>query len=266
MNKIPQFFRLSLIGFLLISLASSCVSRQEVVYFQGLEKAEAHMDKQRETSLKIKPNDLLTISVSAPEQAAALPFNLPVVGVPQGGMNTGMTVNGRQQLQTYLVEENGKIDFPVLGEISVEGLSQQQLASKLKKSIKRYVQAPIVNVRVVNFQISVLGEVNRPGTFDVQDAYFTLPQALGLAGDLSIYGKRNNILVMREEGGTTTHAYLDLGNADIINSSYYYLQQNDVIYVEPNAPQRQSASYNRNAGVYISIASVLVSVAVLLTR
>ena len=266
MKKLPQFFKLSVIALLLFSLASSCVSRQEIVYFQGLEKAEAAMDKQREKSLKIKPNDLLTISVSAPEQAAALPFNLPVIGVPQGGMDMGMTVNGRQQLQTYLVEENGEIDFPVLGQVTAEGLSQQQLAAKLKVQIKRYVQDPIVNVRLVNFQISVLGEVNRPGTFDVEDAYFTLPQALGMAGDLSIYGKRDNVLVMREENGVTTHAYLDLGDANIINSPYYYLQQNDVVYVEPNGPQRQSASYNRNAGVYISIASVLVSVAVLLTR
>jgi polysaccharide export outer membrane protein len=121
-------------------------------------------------------------------------------------------------------------------------------------------------VRLVNFQISVLGEVNRPGTFDVDDDYFTLPQALGMAGDMSIYGKRDNVLVMREENGRTTHAYLDLGDANIINSPYYYLQQNDVVYIEPNGPQRQSANYNRNASVYISIASVLVSVAVLLTR
>lgn len=266
MKKLPQFFKLSVIALLLFSLASSCVSRQEIVYFQGLEKAEAAMDKQREKSLKIKPNDLLTISVSAPEQTAALPFNLPVIGVSQGGEIGGLSPVGRQQLQTYLVEENGKIDFPILGQVSVEGLSQQQLAAKLKVQIKRYVQDPIVNVRLVNFQISVLGEVNRPGTFDVQDAYFTLPQALGMAGDLSIYGKRDNVLVMREENGVTTHAYLDLGDANIINSPYYYLQQNDVVYVEPNGPQRQSASYNRNAGVYISIASVLVSVAVLLTR
>lgn len=266
MKKLPQFFRLSVIGLLLVSLASSCVSRERIVYFQGLEEAEAQMHKQKENSLKIKPSDLLTISVSAPEQSAALPFNLPVIGVSQGGMDMGMGVSGRPQLQSYLVEDNGEIDFPILGKVDVEGLSQQQLASKLKEKIKRYVQDPIVNVRVVNFQISVLGEVNRPGTFDVGDDHFTLPQALGMAGDMSIYGKRDNVLVMREENGRTTHAYLDLGDAQVINSPYYYLQQNDVVYVEPNGPQRQSASYNRNAGVYISIASVLVSVAVLLTR
>ncbi|MBI6115942.1 polysaccharide biosynthesis/export family protein [Salegentibacter maritimus] len=266
MIRFPKFFKFPAIVLFILSLTSSCVSREEIVYFQGLEKAEAVMDKQKENSLKIKPNDLLTISVSAAEQTAALPFNLPVIGVSQGGSDMGMSVTGRQQLQTYLVEDNGKIDFPVLGNIVAEGHSQQELAAKLKEKIRRYVQDPIVNVRLVNFQISVLGEVNRPGTFDIQDAYFTLPQALGMAGDLSIYGKRDNVLVMREINGVTTHAYLDLGDANVINSPYYYLQQNDVVYVEPNGPQRQSASYNRNAGVYISIASVLVSVAVLLTR
>lgn len=264
--KFPKSFRLPALGLFALIMATSCVSRQEVVYFQGLEEAQARMDNEQQKSLRIKPNDLLTISVSAAQQQAALPFNLPVIGVPQGGTDMGMTVSGRQQLQTYLVEEAGTIDFPVLGKVEAAGFSQEELAAQLKEQIREYVQDPIVNVRVVNFQISVLGEVNRPGTFEVQDDYFSLPQALGMAGDMSIYGKRDNVLVVREEGGTKTHAYLDLSDANVINSPYYYLQQNDVIYVEPNKAQRQSASYNRNAGIYISIASVLVSVAVLLTR
>ncbi len=266
MRNCPRFMKNIFLAFLIALFASSCVSRQEIVYFQGLEQAEAKMEENAKNSLQIKPNDLLTISVAAAQQDAALPFNLPVIGAPMGGDQIGLSVNGRPQLQTYLVGKNGNINFPFLGEIKAEGYSQEELAQNLKEKIKKYVQDPIVNVRVVNFQVSVLGEVNRPGTFDIEDDYFTLPQALGMAGDLSIYGKRDNVLVMREENGRTTHAYLDLGNADVINSPYYYLQQNDVVYVEPNAPQRQSASYNRNAGVYISIASVLVSVAVLLTR
>lgn len=264
--KLPHFFRLMILCSFYILFVTSCVSRQEIVYFQGLEEAEAKMEEQTSKNLKIKPNDLLTISVAATQQEAALPFNLPVIGVPQGGGEVGLSATGRQQLQTYSVGKKGTIDFPFLGEVEVEGYSQEELANKLKSEIKRYIQNPIVNVRIVNFEISVLGEVNRPGTFEVQDDYFSLPQALGLAGDMSIYGKRDNILVIREEDGRKTHAYLDLGDADILNSPYYYLQQNDVVYVEPNGPQMQSASYNRNAGVYISIASVLVSVAVLLTR
>lgn len=250
---------------LCLGLVCSCVSRKEIVYFQGLEKAEQQMDDSKDTGLKIRPNDLLTISVSAPEQAAAMPFNLPVIG-NDGGLGSAMRVSGTPQLQTYLVDSEGDIEFPILGTLEVEGMNRQQLAANLEKKVSEYVQDPIVNVRIVNFQVSVLGEVNRPGTFDIRDEYLSLPKALGLAGDMSIYGKRDNVLVVREENGKKTHAYLDLTDANVINSPYYYLQQNDVVYVEPNGAQRQSASYNRNAGVYISIASVLISVIVLITK
>ena len=246
---------------------NSCVSRKEIVYFQGLDKAGAKLESNKEKGLEIKPNDLLTISVSAPEQEAALPFNLPVIGVPQTGAEIGgLSVNGRQQLQTYLVDSDGNIEFPILGTLAVAGLNRQQLSAKLKKKISDYVQEPIVNVRIVNFQVSVLGEVARPGTFDIRDEYLSLPKALGLAGDLTIYGRRDNVLVMREENGKKIHAYLDLTDPEVIDSPFYYLEQNDVVYVEPNGAQRQSASYNRNAGVYISIASVLISLIVLITK
>lgn len=247
-------------------LVSSCVSRKEIAYFQNLDKLEDRIEENHQNSLKIKPNDLLTINVSAPEQEAAMPFNLPVVGMPQNGINESLDVNGRQQMQTYLVDSEGDIEFPILGTVHAEGLLRQDLASKLKKQISEYVQEPIVNIRIVNFQVSILGEVNMPGTFDVRDEYLSLPKALGLAGDMSIYGRRDNVLVMRESEGKKSHAYLDLTDANVVNSPYYYLQQNDVVYVEPNGAQRQSASYNRNAGVYISIASVLISLIVLITK
>ena len=263
----PKFFKSGVILFLASIIFSSCVSRKEIVYFQGLEKAEATFEKNQKTGLDIKPNDLLTINVSATEPEAAIPFNLPVIAVPQTGTEmAGLSVNGRQQLQTYLVDSDGNIEFPVLGTVNVGGLNRQQLVSKLKTKIAEYVQNPIVNIRIVNFQISVLGEVARPGTFDIRDEYLSLPKALGFAGDLTIYGRRNNVLVMREENGKKVHEYLDLTNPNVINSPFYYLQQNDVVYVEPNGAQMQSASYNRNAGVYISIASVLISLAVLITN
>ena len=256
--------QLLLITCLLVFL-NSCVSRKDIVYFQDLDKVQPTATDV--PNLVIKPNDLLTISVAAPEQAAAMPFNLPVVGIPESNSSSlDLSVAGRQQMQTYLVDSDGNIDFPVLGTLHVEGFSTRELSLKLKQQIAAYVQDPIVNIRIVNFEVSVLGEVTRPGTFEIRDEYLTLPKALGLAGDLTIYGERNNILVMREENGTKTHAYLDLTKADVINSPYYYLKQNDVVYVEPNGAQRQSASYNRNAGVYISIASVLISLIVLITK
>lgn len=243
----------------------SCVSRKKIVYFQGMERAGSQVELNKAQNLKIKPNDLLTITVSAPEIEAAMPFNLPVTA---GGtlVDSELRVAGTPQLQTYLVDSEGDIEFPVLGTIKVTGLNRHELAASLKRQIQEYITNPIVNVRLVNFQVSVIGEVARPGTFDIRDEYLSLPKALGFAGDLTIYGRRDNILVMREENGAKTHAYLDLTDPDVINSPYYYLQQNDVVYIEPNNAQVQSASYNRNASVYISIASVLVSLAVLLTR
>ena len=251
--------------FICLLLLSSCVSRKEIVYFQGLEEAGERLEQNKKAGLDIKPNDLLTISVSAPEIEAAIPFNLPVTA---GGNSFGsdLRVSGTPELQSYLVDNQGEIEFPVLGTVKVESLNRKQLATKLKDQISEYVQDPIVNVRIVNFQVSVLGEVNRPGTFDVKDEYLSLPKALGLAGDLSIYGRRDNVLVMREQDGKKVHEYLDLTDPKTMDSPFYYLQQNDVVYVEPNGAQRQSASYNRNAGVYISIASVLISLAVLITN
>ena len=182
--KYPRFSMPMFLTVLASIILTSCVSRKEIVYFQGLDKAENHLNKNINSSLNIKPNDLLTISVSATEQEAALPFNLPVVGVRQGGAELGgLSVNGRQQLQTYLVDSEGNIQFPVLGTVEVAGLTRQALSAKLKGEITEYVQNPIVNVRLVNFQVSVLGEVNMPGTFDIRDEYLSLPKALGFAGD-----------------------------------------------------------------------------------
>ena len=243
-------------------LTTSCVSRKKIAYFQDLPELQAEVDLAK-SSLEIQPNDLLTITVSAANIEAVQPFNLPLTSAPN---LAGGGVGGRMELQSYLVDSDGNIEFPVLGTVHVAGLTRQELVEKLKEEISEYVQNPIVNIKIVNFQVTVLGEVVRPGTFTVPDERISLPKALGLAGDLSIYGQRDNVLVMREAGGKTEYAYIDLTSSDFINSPYYYLQQNDVIYVEPNSAQRQGASYNRNASVYISIASVLISLIVVIFR
>jgi len=259
-----KILRSILIAVLPVLLLSSCVSRKEIVYFQGLEEAEQQLTSNQQGNLIIKPNDLLTISVTAPEQEAAIPFNMAVVGA--GNVMDATSTTGQPKLQSYLVDADGNIEFPILGMVKVADLTRQELASSLKEKISKYVQDPILNIRIINFQVSVLGEVARPGTFSINDEYLSLPKALGLAGDMTIYGLRNNVLVMREENGKKTHAYLDLTDANIINSPYYYLKQNDVVYIEPNGAQRQASSYNRNTSVYISIASVLVSLIVLISR
>lgn len=258
LKNIKPFF----IGILCLILASSCVSRKEIAYLQDMPGTEINIDL-AETSLKIQPNDLLTITVAAANLEAVQPFNLPVTSAPRLG-DVGVT--GNMQLLSYLVDSEGNIEFPVLGTIEVAGKTRQELVEFLKTKISEYVQNPIVNIRIVNFQVTILGEVNRPGTYTVPDERISLTKALGLAGDLTIYGQRTNVMVVREAGGTTISEYVDLTDKNLVSSPFYYLQQNDVVIVEPNNAQKQSASYNRNASVYISVASVLISLILVIIR
>lgn len=256
-------FRIPLLGLLALLLASSCVSGKKITYYQNMEAVEKEASAAKK-SLEIMPNDLLTISVAAENLAAVQPFNLLIIGQPLTG--GAETINTQMQQQPYLVDSEGNIEFPVLGTVHVAGMTKQELSQKLKEEIAVYVQNPIINIRIVNFQVTVLGEVNQPGTFSIPDEYLSLNKALGFAGDLTIYGKRENVLIIREGLEGKTYNYVDLTDANLLNSPFYYLQQNDVVYVEPNNAQKQGATYNRNASVYISIASVLISMAILLTN
>ena len=211
-------------------------------------------------NLEIQPDDVLTIRVSAPEQEAALPFNLTKSIASQD------RIMGEVELETYLVSNEGTISFPVIGIIEVQGFTNIELAQKIRKEIAGYVKDPIVNVRILNFQVSVLGEVNSPGTFFIEDDHVSLSKALAMAGDLTIFGKRDNILIMGEEGDKRTYAYLDLTDASVVNSPHYYLKQNDVVYVEPRGTKRQSAGSTGLAATYLSLASVLASLVILFTK
>lgn len=241
-------------------LTSSCVSRKEMVYFQEIDQLRERVPRKSGNNLEIQPDDVLTIRVSAPEQEAAVPFNLTK------SMASQMNIAGNVELETYLVSNEGTIDFPVIGTIEVKGLTNIELADKIKTEISDYVKDPIVNVRILNFQISVMGEVNNPGTFTIEDDHISLSKALAMAGDLTIYGKRDNILVLGETDGAKTYAYLDLTNANVLNSPHYNLRQNDVVYVEPKAVRRQTAGSTGIARTYLSIASVVASLIILITR
>ncbi|RXG26004.1 polysaccharide biosynthesis/export family protein [Leeuwenhoekiella marinoflava] len=265
--KHSQVLKLCVIA--ILSFCSSCVSRKDTTYFYEPDElnipAQISMEQPAKSFITIQPNDELTITVSAIEQEAAIPFNPPIVG---SGSATGgdVRVGGTSQLQTYLVDSQGNIEFPVLGTIYVRGLTRVALAEKLKNMITDYVENPIVNVKLSNFQVSVLGAVRSPGTYTISNEYLTIPKALGLAGDMQIYGRRDNVLVMREENDKVTKAYLDLTDNSVIDSKYYYLKQNDVLYVELNDSQRQAGSLNPNSGLFISAASLMISLIVLFVR
>lgn len=241
-----------------ILIVSSCVSRKNMVYFQDIEQLSESQKRNQQNNLEIQADDILTIRVTAPEQEAAIPFNLT--------KSVGTQVGTNVELETYLVSNEGTIIFPVIGVVEVKGLTNIELAEKIKNEVSEYVKDPIVNVRILNFQISVLGEVRNPGTFTIENDHLTLSKALGLAGDLTIYGKRENILVMGEENGQKTYAYLDLTDANVVNSPHYNLRQNDVIYVEPKAVRRQSAGSTGIASTYLSLASVIASLVLIFTR
>lgn len=245
-------------------LATSCVSRKKIAYFQGIENITT--ESKEVHSIRLKPNDLLSILVSADNLEAAQPFNVLAMARPLFSGGSNLFSSNTTQEVGYLIDSEGDLNFPVLGIIHAEGLTPKELRDTLTEKIKEYIKDPIVNVRVLNFTVSVLGEVQRPGTYTVSGERIAIPEALGLAGDLTIFGRRDNILVVRELDGKKTYKYLDLSRADVLESDFYYLQQHDVIYVEPNSAQRQSSSFNRNSSVYVSMASLLISVLVLIFR
>lgn len=245
-----------------ITLAfTSCVSKKNVLYLQDLEQITDNATNTN-YNITIKSNDLLTINVSALNPDAVLPFNQPVVPRP----STIGVVQTSQQLQTYLVNVDGTIEFPLIGSVKLADFTRTEATDYLKGLISQYVKNPIINIRILNFKVSVLGEVGRPGTFNIEDERVTILEALGLAGDMTIFGDRKNVKIIREVNGIKTYGELDFTTSTIIDSPFYYLQQNDVVIVSPNQAQIQSSSFNRNTSVFISIAGIIISVISVLTR
>ncbi|MGS2764936.1 polysaccharide biosynthesis/export family protein [Sinomicrobium sp. M5D2P9] len=244
-----------------IVLITSCASRKNLVYFQDIEEIDKLASRVIYDPV-LQPDDLLTITVSALNMETVMPFNLPVVAY----MDTGQRASGTPQLQTYLLDNQGNLEFPVIGRIQLGGLTRSEAVDLLRKEISHYVKNPVINIRIMNYRVTVLGEVAKPGSYTIPNERITIPEALGLAGDLTVYGKRDNILIIRDKNGEKTYTRVDITKKDILESPYFYLQQNDVIYVEPNKAQVQSSTYNRNATVVISIASVIIALISVLTR
>ena len=253
-------FVLQLIAILVLT---SCGSRKDIVYFQD-EPIEDGVLVSEPKPIIYKPDDILTINVSALDPDTVKPFNLQVVSNNDTNL---LNAGGRQQFQSYLIDYDGNIDFPVLGKLKVAGLNRTELTAMLVKKISEYANNPIVNVRLSNFTITILGEVRNPGTFTIQDERITVLEALGLADDLTIFGKRKNVLLIREVDGKKKFAKIDLTSVNAVNSPVYYLQQNDVIYVEPNNAKIRASSYNQNNSVLISAIGTLTTIiAVFLVR
>jgi len=249
--------------FLFVLLAFSCKPRKELVYYQNIDALKSS-EQLNSYEIKIQPDDLLMIIVSADDPETAIPFNLSTISVPSVTNNNVMNARGEESMQSYLVDASGTIDFPVLGKLKVGGLSRSELMKLLETKISSYIKNPIINIRLTNFKISVQGEVTVPGTYSINSDRVTLIEAISMAKDLTIYGKRDNILVIREVNGVKSYTRVDITKADFINSPFYYLTQNDVVYVEPNKTRINGAAVGANTGVIISITSLLITVITLI--
>ncbi len=252
MLKINHYFFTAFIIFTLIF--SSCGSKKDVVYFQNAGEYETIINKESFVP-KFKVDDLIGIYVSTLNPEASAPFNL-YRGASEGGI--------RAEQVDYLVDGNGEIDFPVIGKIKVLGLSPEETKKLLREKLSDYLKNPIINIRLRNFTVTILGEVMRPGAYQVNGEQITILEALGLAGDLNIKGIRENILVIRDFKGTKTYTRIDLTSKEAMKSSVYYLTQNDVVYVEPNKSAVTSSNLDNRASIAVSIASVLITSTVLL--
>ena len=263
MKYLTKFGSIAIVVAVLMVM-SSCGSSKDVAYFQNSNTVDLSAS-QMLYDARIMPKDQLTITVSATNDVAAMPFNMTVP--------TPYTVNSRStysqaMLQTYLVDNEGKINFPIVGELHVGGLTKAEAENMIRAKIMPYMseaENPIVTVRMTGYQISVIGEVSRPGTFTVSREKITVLEALAQAGDLTIYGVRNNVQLIREdsEGRKSIH-FLNLNDANLINSPYYYMQQNDVLYVTPNKVKAQNSSVGSMTTLWFSATSILISLTSLL--
>lgn len=246
----------------------SCNSTKNIPYFQDVEQG-SEVTLQNVKPITVKPGDKLLIIVNSKDSKLADLFNLSTVSRTVG-QEAGYAT---QQICGYTTNDNGYIDFPILGKIKVEGMTRSEISNTIKNQIiaKNLILDPVVTVEFMNMNISVLGEVSKPGRISIDKDKVTILDALGMAGDLTIYGKRDKVLVMREENGKQKVYTVDLrSGSSIYSSPVYYLQQNDVVYVEPNQMRARQSTVNGNNVVstsfWISIASLLTSVAVLIFK
>ncbi len=255
---------------LLLTLGSCSSKRAVLPYFTDLPGTEGTMPAGK-FELTIVPDDELSISVNAPDQEAAAAYNRPYQPLPATDFYMkssqpleSQTITRRNQnlvYATYTVSADGFIDFPKLGKIHVAGMTLAQLASYIEEKVAATIVSPSVTVRLVNFHVSVMGEVSSPGARLVNRERYSVLDALADAGDLTPYGERSTVLLIREEDGQRTYHRLNLNSAELLESPYFYLQQNDVVYVEPNRIRQANSKVDQNSQFKLSMTSVIVSAA-----
>lgn len=246
-------------------LLASCSNYRNVAYFQNSRSLPTVPPKVDLYNVHIMPKDLITITVNTTDPEASVPFNLTVQSRETTALS-GTHSTTQASLQQYLVNNDGNIDFPVLGSLHVGGLSIHETENLVRDRLVPYLkETPIVTVRLHSFKVSVLGEVNHPGQFSVENEEVNLLEALAMAGDLTIWGQRDNIKLIRQDadGNRMIHE-LNLNDANVIYSPYYQLEQNDIIYVTPNETKARNSDVGTSTTLWFSTASIVISLASLL--
>lgn len=252
--------------FVLIMFVGSCSSSKHVAYFQNIDTVSLAASRGLYDA-RIMPKDQLTITVQTSNPEASAPFNLSMPGT--AGVQGSLSRSSGSP-QGYLVDNNGNINFPIVGTIHVAGKTKSECEAMIKEKVMPYLNArenPIVTVRMSSYRVTVIGEVESPGVIPVTTEKISIIEALASAGDLGIYGKRGNVLLIREDATGEKHAVrINLNDANILNSPYYYLQQNDILYVEPNAVKSKNSSIGASTSLWFSFVGIVTSVASLLVN
>lgn len=254
---------------LLIVLAlfmCSCNAQRNVLYLQNIESGTENAVTGN-SIIKIKPLDQIKIVVNSKNPELAIPFNSSSNYNALTGTMVSNTGGGESSIQTFTVDSEGNIVMPILGKVKCACLTREELARSIESLIRDggYIQDPNVNVRFASLTLSILGEVNKPGRYDIRYDQITIFEALALAGDMTIYGNRNDVLVVREQDGKNVVTTLDLRSPEVFNSPCYYLEQNDVVIVNPNKYKAATSEINQNRSFWISLTSTAISLATFLT-
>jgi len=244
---------------LFVLLFSSCSTKEKMVYFQSDKSIEDSLFQAKtHYSPVFKKDDFISVILTADDAEAVAPFNFPV-NEAMRMTNNGYT-QGNPVRRGYLIDENGNVSLPVIGEVHLAGKTRTEAVKMLEEIYNDYLQNPVVNIHIENYKITVLGDVNRPGTYKIPNERITLLEAIGLAGDLKMSGVRSNVLVIREHDGKKKEYRVDLTSKDFLASDVYYLEQNDVVYIEPNNAARAQGTFWRTTGtIFISLTSLVVT-------
>jgi polysaccharide export outer membrane protein len=236
-----------------LMLITSCAAKRDLVYFSNMANATVVNNSQTQQEVRIHQNDIVSVSVNSLNEESNKLFSMPNIQPGKEG---------------YKVNKDGTIQLPLIGEFKIEGMNVEEAQTAIALELKKHVKNPVVDVRLINFKVTVIGEVNKPATFIISDEKVNLLEALGLAGDMTVYGKRENVLIIRNEGGNKSMTRLNLNNLESMNSPYFNLKQNDIVYVEPD--RSKAVEYSQNTRllpvVIASISALAVLAAVLLKR